>query len=102
VSVSKTFNASASKLYAAFANARQRNTWLERGTLKVRSTQKSKIARFDYQDGTSRVAAYFVPKERTKTTVTVEHERLPDAESVEKMRAMWKDRLSELAKVIQS
>ncbi|MGH2681651.1 MAG: DUF4287 domain-containing protein [Actinomycetota bacterium] len=102
VSVSKTFNVGAGKLYAAFTDARQRNKWLERGTLKVRTTQKAKTARFDYEDGSSRVAAYFVPKERAKTTVTVEHERLPDAEAVEKMRAMWKERLSELARVIQS
>ena len=101
VSVSKTFNVGAAKLYAAFTDARQRNKWLEPGTLKVRTKQKAKTARFDFEDGSSRVAAYFVPKERAKTTVTVEHERLTDAEAVEKMRAMWKDRLSELARMIQ-
>jgi uncharacterized protein DUF4287 len=101
VSVSKTFNVAVGKLYAAFADARQRNKWLEGGTLKVRTTQKNKTARFDYEDGSSRVIAYFVPKGRAKTTVTVEHERLPDAAAVEMMRAVWKGRLAELAKSLQ-
>jgi uncharacterized protein YndB with AHSA1/START domain len=102
VSVSKTFNVGVDKLYAAFADARQRNKWLERGSLKVRTTQKAKTARFDYENGSSRVNAYFDAKERAKTTVTVDHERLPDAAAVEEMRAFWKDRLSELARMIQS
>ncbi|MGH7511089.1 MAG: hypothetical protein ACREMZ_16730 [Gemmatimonadales bacterium] len=102
VSISKTFNVDVGKLHAAFTDARQRNKWLERGTLKVRTTQKAKTARFDYQDGSSRVIAYFESKERAKSTVTVEHERLPDATAVEEMRAMWKERLSELARLIQS
>lgn len=86
----------------SLTDAGQRSKWLERGTLKVRTTQEVKTARFDYKDGSSRVIAYFVPKGRAKTTVTVEHERLPDATAVEEMRAIWKDRLSELARVIQS
>jgi uncharacterized protein YndB with AHSA1/START domain len=102
VSVSKTLPVGVGKLYAAFIDPRQRNKWLERGTLRTRTTQKAKTARFDYEDGSSRVIAYFQAKERAKTTVTVEHERLPDAAAVEEMRAMWKDRLSELARVIRS
>lgn len=101
MSVSKTLNVSVGKLYTAFADARQRNKWLERGTLKVRTTQKAKTARFNYMDGSSRVNAYFESKGRAKTMVTVEHERLPDATAVEEMRAMWKDRLSDLAGVVQ-
>jgi uncharacterized protein YndB with AHSA1/START domain len=102
VSVSKTFNVGVGKLYAAFVDARQRNKWLERETLRIRTTQKGKTARFDYEGGSSRVIAYFDAKDRVKTVVTVEHERLPDAAAVKEMRAMWKDRLSELARVIQS
>jgi hypothetical protein len=102
VGVSKTFNVGVGKLYAAFTDARRRTKWLERGTLKVRTTQKVKTARFDYEDGSSRVIVYFDAKERAKTTVTVEHERLPDAAAVEKMRAFWKERLAHLAEVLRS
>jgi len=101
VSVSKTFNEGVAKLYALFTDPRQRNTWLERGTMKVRTKQKNKTARFDYEGGPTRVIAYFEPKGRAKTTVTVEHQRLPEAAWVEKMRAVWKHRFAEIAKSLQ-
>ena len=100
VSVSKTFPLGVGKLFAAFAEARERNKWLERGTLKVRTSQKNKSVRFDFDDGASRVMVSFDPKDRSKTTVTVQHERLPDAAAVEEMRAFWKEHLNGLAKVL--
>ena len=101
VSVSKTFPIGVGRLFKVFAEAPQRNKWLERGTLKVRTTQKDRTARFDFRDGSSRVVAFFDPKDRNKTTVTVQHEKLPDAGAVEDMRAMWKERLARLANLLQ-
>ena len=100
VSVSKTFPIGVGKLFKVFAEAPQRNKWLERGMLKVRTTRKDLSIRFDFRDGTSRVVAYFDPKDRDKTTVTVQHERLPDARAVEEMRGMWKEHLKRLEKVL--
>jgi hypothetical protein len=100
VSVSKTFPVGVGKLFKVFAEAPQRNKWLERGTLKVRTTLKNRSVRFDFRDGTSRVVVSFDPKGRSKTTVAVQHERLPDARAVEEMRGMWKDHLERLAKVL--
>jgi hypothetical protein len=100
VSVSKTFPYSVGKLYRAFAEEPRRNTWLERGMLKVRKTLKNRSIRFDLADGASRVVAYFDPKDRSKTTVTVMHEQLPGAEAVEEMRAFWKDRFRRLAETV--
>ena len=100
VSVSKTFAIGVGKLFKVFAEAPQRNKWLERGMLKVRTIRKDLSIRFDFRDGTSRVVAYFDPKDRNKTTVTVQHERLPDARAVEEMRGMWKEHLKRLEKVL--
>ena len=97
VSVSKTFPVAVGRMFRAFAEAPRRNKWLERGTLKVRTTLKNKSARFDFEDGTSRVVAWFDPKERSKTTVTVQHEKLSSSRDVEEMRAFWKKHLAELA-----
>jgi hypothetical protein len=101
VSVSKTLPIGVGMLFRAFARAPQRNRWLDRGMLKVRTTLKDRSIRFDFRDGTSRVVAYFDPKDRDKTTVTVQHEKLPDAGAVEEMRAMWKERLARLADLLQ-
>jgi uncharacterized protein YndB with AHSA1/START domain len=100
VSVSRTFPIGVGKLFTAFTEASQRNKWLERGMLKVRKTQKNKTARFEFRDDTSRVVAWFDAKDRNKTTVTVQHEKLPDAAAVEEMRAFWKERLARLADAI--
>jgi len=101
VSVSKTFPIGVGKLFKAFTEAPQRNRWLGRGTLKVRTTLRDRTARFDFRDGTSRVVAYFDPKDRSKTTVTVQHELLPSAAAVEEMRGMWKENLKRLEEVLQ-
>jgi uncharacterized protein YndB with AHSA1/START domain len=101
VSVSKTFPIGVGKLFKAFTQAPQRRAWLQPGMLKVRTTRKDLSARFDFGDGTSRVVAYFDPKDRRKTTVTVMHELLPSASSVEEMRGMWKEHLKRLADVLQ-
>lgn len=102
VSVSKTFPVAAGRLFSAFARSQQRSRWLERGTLRIRTQQKHRSIRFDFQDGASRVVAYFDPKDRNKTTVTIQHEKLPDAAAVEEMRALWKERLARLAELLQA
>ena len=100
VSVSKTLPVGSGKLFKLFAEAPQRNRWLERGTLRVRTTNKDRSIRFDFRDGASRVVVSFDPKARNKTTVTVQHERLPDAGAVEEMRGMWREHLARLAKTL--
>jgi hypothetical protein len=101
VSTSKTLPVGVGKAFKAFAEAPQRKRWLEPGMLKVRTSMKNKSVRFDYRDGASRVVASFDPKGRSKTSVTVQHEKLRDARAVEEMRAMWKGRLNRLAKMLE-
>jgi hypothetical protein len=100
VGVSKTFPVSAKRLFSAFADAGQRRRWLEPGTLRTRTTLPGKTARFDFRDGATRVHVYFVSKGRAKATVHIQHERLPDARAVEDMRAFWKERLTELGRLL--
>jgi hypothetical protein len=102
VSVSKTLPIGVGKLYRAFAEAPQRNRWLEPGMLKVRKSTKNRAVRFDFRDGASRVVAYFDPKDRSKTTVTVQHEKLPSATAVEEMRGAWREHLKRLGEVLQA
>jgi hypothetical protein len=100
VSVSKTFPVGVGRLFREFADAPRRRRWLETGTLKVRTTQPGKSARFDFRDGPSRVEAYFAGKGPSKSTVTVQHVLLPHRKAVEEMRAFWKERLARLADAI--
>ncbi len=97
VGVSKTVPVGVNMLFEEFTDTRKRNLWLEPGTLRKRTSQPGKSARFDFRDGESRVHVYFVSKSRSKASVNVQHERLSDEEAVEEMRAFWKERLGELA-----
>lgn len=100
VGVSKTVPVDVAALFAAVVNPRRRSRWLESGTLRMRTTRQPSTARFDFRDGTSRVIFGFTPKGETKSSVALIHERLPDADAVERMRAFWKERLDRLADAV--
>jgi hypothetical protein len=102
VSVSKTFPVGAAALFRSFAEEPERDRWLEPGTLAVRTAREAKSVRFDFRGGASRAVAYVEPKGEAKATVTVQHEKLPDAGSVEEMRAFWRERLERLATVLSA
>jgi hypothetical protein len=97
VGVSKTLPVGVNRLFEEFTDPRKRNRWLEPGTLRTRTSQPGKSARFDFRDGGSRVHVYFVSKGTSKASVHVQHERLSDEGAVEMMRAYWKERLTALA-----
>lgn len=97
VTVSKTFHVGVKRLFEEFTDTHKRARWLESGTLRIRTSQPGKSARFDFRDGGSRVHVYFLTKGRTKATVHVQHERLADREAVEETRAFWKERLARIA-----
>ena len=102
VGVSRTFPVGVMQLCMAFEDDTRRRWWLEAGTLKLRTSQRGKSARYDFRDGTSRVHAYFASKGRGKSSVAIQHERLPDADAVEEMRAFWKERLTRLGQILAS
>ncbi len=102
VGVSRTFPVGVMQLCMAFEDDNRRRRWLEAGTLKLRTSQRGKSARYDFRDGTSRVHAYFASKGRGKSSVAIQHERLPDADAVEEMRAFWKERLTRLGQILAS
>ncbi|HET8526227.1 MAG TPA: hypothetical protein VFM81_06260 [Actinomycetota bacterium] len=100
VGVTKTFAVGAERLHGMFAQARQRNRWLEKGTLTLRTATAPKSARFDFRDGASRVVVGITAKGPSKSTAAIQHERLPSAEGVTEMRAFWKERLAALADLL--
>lgn len=96
VSVSKTLPIGVQQLFKEFTDTEKRNRWLEPGTLRSRTSQPGKSARFDFRDDESRVHAYFASKGRGKSTVVIQHERLSDEGAVEETRSFWKERLAKL------
>jgi Domain of unknown function (DUF4287) len=102
VSASKTIAVPVKRLFEAFVNTRQRKKWLTDGRMLLRTSQPGRSARFDWEDGSTRVNVDFVDKGPSKSTVAVAHERLADADEAETTKAMWKERLAELKSFLES
>jgi hypothetical protein len=66
------------------------------GKLRERTAASPKSARFDWGDGPTRVHVTFLAKGDAKSTATLEHVRLVDAEQAERMKASWRERLTAL------
>jgi hypothetical protein len=102
VSASKTMAVPVKRLFDAFVNARERKRWLTDGRMSLRTSQAGRSARFDWEDGSTRVNVGFSDKGPSKSAVAVAHERLADADEAETTKAMWKERLAELKSFLES
>lgn len=102
VSASKTMAVSVGYLFDAFVNARQRKRGLKGGGMAPRTSEPGRSARFDWEDGSTRVNVGFIDKGPSKSTVAVAHARLTDADEAATMKAMWKERLAELKSFLES
>jgi hypothetical protein len=66
------------------------------GALRVRTATAPKSARFDWQDGSTRVNVGFEALGEAKSRVALSHERLPGAEAAAELKTFWRARLGEL------
>jgi uncharacterized protein YndB with AHSA1/START domain len=102
VSASKTIAVPAEVLFDAFVDPRRRKRWLTEGTMSLRTSQPGRTARFDWEDGSTRLNVSFEDKGPSKSTVAVSHERLPDADEAETTKLAWRERLSDLKSFLES
>lgn len=102
VTASKTVAAPVERVFDAFVNPRQRKRWLKDGTMSLRTSQRRRSARFDWEHGSTRVNVDFIDKGPCKSTVAVAHERLADGREAEMTKAMWKERLTHLKSFLES
>ena len=101
VGASRTVAVPVERLYAAFSDEEERARWLPPGSLRVRTAQPGRTARFDWEGGRTRVQAYFTAKGEAKSAVSVQHERLADAAEAERTKAFWQERLAELKRLLE-
>jgi hypothetical protein len=102
VGSSKTVAAPVERAYEAFVDERRRNKWLTDAKLSLSNSQPARSARFDWEDGGSRVNVIFQRKGPSKTTVSVTHGQLPNQREAERTKARWKSRLDNLKTFLES
>jgi uncharacterized protein YndB with AHSA1/START domain len=101
VTASKTVAVPVERLFAAVTEEELRERWLPEAPMSLRTATAPKSARYDWEDGTTRVVFGFIDKDEAKSQVALEHERLPDADAAEGMKAWWRERVSELKRVLE-
>jgi hypothetical protein len=101
ITAQKTVAVPIDRLSDAFVDKSLRARWLPDSELRERTATKPKSARFDWGDGETRVIVGFIAKGEAKSTVALEHARLPDAEKAERMKAYWRDRVAVLKEVLE-
>jgi hypothetical protein len=96
ITASKTVAVPVERLYEAVVSESARTGWLPDARLTERTATPPRSARFDWADGSTRVHVTFLARGDAKSTVAVEHRRLPDAGEANRMKMYWRERLGAL------
>ncbi|HEY6928051.1 MAG TPA: hypothetical protein VJA66_00110 [Thermoanaerobaculia bacterium] len=97
-SKSRTFPVSVDVLFEAWANARKRKKWLP-VKITVRSATPHKYMRIRWSDDTP-VQVGFLPKGGAKSSVAIQHEKLPSKSAAEEMKKVWSEHFDRLGQVL--
>lgn len=100
ITAAKTVAVPVEVLFAAFDDETVRGRWLPADALHLRTATAPRSARYDWEDGSTRVSVGFTPVGDAKSRVALSHERLPDAETADEMKAWWRERLAALAALL--
>jgi hypothetical protein len=96
---SRTFNVPVATLFDAWADASVRKRWLNEANVKVRTATAPKSMRLGWSDGTI-IAVGFYPKGRAKSSVAVQHTKLPNRDTAERLKKYWSERLDALGEAL--
>jgi hypothetical protein len=96
VGASRTVAVPVERLFEVFTDEALRERWLPGADLRVRTATAPRTARYDWEDGSTRVIVGFEAAGDAKSRVALSHERLPDADTAEEMKSWWRERLTEL------
>ena len=95
---SRTFDVPVSDLFDAWADDVRRRRWLDGADVRIRTATKPKSIRLDWNK--SIVAVGFVSKGSAKSSVAVQHDKLPDRETANRMKEYWSERLDALGELL--
>lgn len=101
ITASRTIGVPVERLYAAFVDKAVRERWLPGAELTERTATKPRSARFDWRDGTTRLHVTFLVRDEAKSSVALEHRRLPAADEAARMKAYWRERLLALKEMLE-
>ena len=98
-SKSRTFDVPVKTLFEAWADDRARKRWLDGRTVRIRTATEPKSMRLDWDDKTI-IAVGFMPKGNSRSSVAVQHTKLPDRETANQLKDFWSARLDALGDLL--
>jgi uncharacterized protein YndB with AHSA1/START domain len=102
VSASRTVAVPVERLWAAWEDPEVRERWLPGAPVRTRTATAPLRARYDWEDGATRLAVCFEATGEDRSRVSMAHQRLPDADAADGMRDWWRGRLDELKRVLEA
>jgi hypothetical protein len=102
ITASKTIAAPLEIVMHAVNDASEREHWAPGAEMDRRKTTAARSARYDWEDGATRVIVGFEAKGEDRCVVSLSHERLPDAEAADAMKSYWRERLQVLKEHLES
>ncbi|MFN0205290.1 MAG: hypothetical protein ACKVS6_03120 [Planctomycetota bacterium] len=99
--VSKTINTPVDNIYNAWSDAKKRRAWLPEN-IEIRTATKNKSLRIKWPGGKSSIDVNLYSKGEAKTQVTVQHNKLLNANETNQMKMFWKAKLGGLAAQFES
>lgn len=101
ISRSKTLPLPIAPIFRAWNDSKIRARWMK-DELVIRKATVNRSIRITWPDGRTSVEVMFYPKGASRSQVTVQHSKLPDAKAGEKMKAFWGKSLERMAGVLKA
>jgi len=98
ISKSKTLPFSVSKIFNAVQSPSQRKNWLKDPDFKISKAIKNKSIRGKWIDGITNIEFQFYPKDKTKTQLVVQLNKIKSAKEAERLKKYWEKSLKNLEK----
>jgi hypothetical protein len=101
VSATKTVEVPVERLFQAFEDEGLRVRWLPGAEMRLRTATAPRSARYDWEDGSSRIDVGFTQVGESRSRVAIQHARLPDADTADEMKAWWRERVTALKGLLE-
>ena len=101
VTGSKAIAASRDRVYVAVVDPASRAAWLPGVVIVERAAKPDVQVRFDWGDAGERVTVSLEAAAPDRTTVAVQHSRLPDEAAAAAEKEAWRNRLAALKSVVE-
>lgn len=100
ISRSRTMNATAERVYNAWVSEATRARWLPDTTPALRKATGNKTIYLNWTDGT--LVEVRLSDKGDRTQVVVQHSKLADGDTAERMKAYWSEALDRLKELVEA